>query len=87
VEKEDRKRVNDLLGTSPAALSRLPEAGTETVVGPIPDPTRTRRRSERVWAAVGIAGYLTKGLQMSALRGKVSDGTRTRDRLTTSIHS
>jgi hypothetical protein len=48
---EYRKRVNDLLGTSPAGLSRLPEAGTETVVGPIPDPTRTRRRSEPVWAA------------------------------------
>lgn len=32
--EEYRERVNDLLGTSPAALSRLPKPATETVVGP-----------------------------------------------------
>jgi integrase len=32
--EEYRERVNDLLGTSPAALARLPEPATETGVGP-----------------------------------------------------
>ena len=36
--EEYRKRVNDLLGTSPAALSRLPEPATGTMVGPNSGP-------------------------------------------------
>jgi integrase len=36
--EEYRERVNDLLGTSPAALSRLPEPATESVVGPNSGP-------------------------------------------------
>lgn len=36
--EEYRKRVNDLLGTSPAAVSRLPEPATGTMVGPNSGP-------------------------------------------------
>jgi integrase len=36
--EEYRTRVNELLGTSPAALSRLPEPATEAVVGPNSGP-------------------------------------------------
>jgi integrase len=36
--EEYRAHVNELLGTSPAALSRLPEPTTETVVGPNSGP-------------------------------------------------
>jgi integrase len=36
--EEYRKRVNDLLGTSPAALSRLPEPAPATMVGPNSGP-------------------------------------------------
>jgi hypothetical protein len=79
--EEYHTRVNDLLGTSPAALSRLPSPKPKAWLDPIPDPTRSRRRSERVWAGFGIAEPLTKGLRMSAFAWKVSDGTRTRDRL------
>jgi hypothetical protein len=36
--EEYRTRVNDLLGTSPAALSRLPEAAQEAELGPNSGP-------------------------------------------------
>jgi hypothetical protein len=38
--EEYRARVNDLLGTSPAALSRLPEPAHRAAVDPSLDPTR-----------------------------------------------
>jgi hypothetical protein len=44
--EEYRERVNELLGTSPAAPSKLPDLAPERTTGPIGAPTRCCRRPE-----------------------------------------
>jgi hypothetical protein len=46
--EEYRARVNDLLGTSPAALSRLPEPAQDGALDPNLDPTRSSGRPDQV---------------------------------------
>ena len=46
--EEYRERVNDLLGTSPAALSKLPDLAEELEAGPNSGPNSLFRAPERV---------------------------------------
>jgi hypothetical protein len=80
--EEYRERVNELLGTSPAALSKLPEVAGESGLAPNRGPQLAV--AGRLSPCDGIAPSVSltaKGLQMPPFRRRVSDGTRTRDRL------